>query len=398
MSPQNTTEPDTNGIKDYATHWKATLLGEDFWKDAEDWNKDTNDEIDTGKSINSTTRCPSSTSSPNLLIRKFRTDHDQALHTRFPFNIGPEQAQTPAQTPQATPSIVTTSADADDGEEVEVAPPGPGKRSRRFSMNDAFGVSVNTLTRRGSPSLLSGSRVLELSRNSRSQSRSNNLLRSSSVAADVRRSNSMIRSTLNRLSRKKKKVDEDNDEEQEQEVEVETEDESPALPNYPDDQATPANPLMEFRGGILWAALPKDRRALGIDVFWPIPVESSRDKKGKEKKLKYRTTGDKQESPPNEAKENGKEKEVEQEEDDSIFHIDNMAPLCMFRNLRVLKITGMMQSYQMYIFQAAWLNPHLGDLEIGMALPPRLNRHYKWPYIKGGWRLDKRTYAEPTYQ
>ncbi|KAL4805301.1 hypothetical protein BDV18DRAFT_160962 [Aspergillus unguis] len=368
-------EPDANDILDYPGHWKATLLGEDFWKDAEVWNKNTNDEIEA--------------------------DHDQSLHTRFPFNIGPDEGPTQIQ---RVPSITITAADPDD-EEVVSAPPAleTGKRSRRFSMNDAF--SLNSLAGRSNTSLFSGSRVLELGRHSRSRSRPNNSVRSSSITADFRRSNSMIRSTFNRFVKKKvvDEVDEEVEkggEEQDDGAAIETEDPIPVLPMYGPDQATPMNPLIEFRGGVLWTALPKDRQTLGLDVFWPIPVDKSHANNNgdKEYKLQYRVTGEKQSQPPSE--ENGNEENELSEDDEEqppIFHIDNMAPLCMFRNLRVLKITGMMQSYQMYIFQAAWLNPHLEELEIGMALPPRLSRRYKWPYIKGGWRLNKATYGEPVY-
>jgi hypothetical protein len=40
-----------NDIDDFPAHWKATLLGEEFWKDAERWNRDTNDRIETGKPL-----------------------------------------------------------------------------------------------------------------------------------------------------------------------------------------------------------------------------------------------------------------------------------------------------------------------------------------------------------
>lgn len=41
--------PKTNRIEDFSDHWKATLLGDEFWKDAEDWNKETNNKIEAGK-------------------------------------------------------------------------------------------------------------------------------------------------------------------------------------------------------------------------------------------------------------------------------------------------------------------------------------------------------------
>ncbi|KAL4994858.1 hypothetical protein BDV10DRAFT_197190 [Aspergillus recurvatus] len=347
-------ESKTNGIDNFPAHWKATLLGEAFWKDAENWNRETNDRIEAA--------------------------HDQSLHTRFPFNIGPEQAQT-----QRAPSIVTTAAN-------EVVEAVPQRRSRRFSMSDALNQSVNSSTARSGSTVYPPSRILELGlgRRSRSRSRSNNRARSSSVTADVRRSNSMIRSTFNRLSGRRKAKGEEGESIDEiefelDELELEPPEPSNAIPIFHPDQATPANPLMEFRGGALWAALPKDRRILGLDVFWPIlskqPTES--DIKASENKPKTETLSE--------------DGDKDDEKEPAVLPIDEMAPLCTFRNLRALKITGMMQSYQMYIFQAAWLNTNLEELEIGMALPPRLRRGYKWPYIKGGWRLNKASYAEPVY-
>ncbi|KAL3457926.1 hypothetical protein BJX64DRAFT_280254 [Aspergillus heterothallicus] len=320
-------EPKTNEINDFPAHWKATLLGEDFWKDAEDWNKDTNAQIEAGNF--------------DFL------EHEQNLHTRFPFNIGAEQV------PRA-PSIVTTAADSDDAGETATTE----KRNRRFSMSDALGLGRFP------------------SSNSRSRSRSNNRGRSSSVTPDVRRSNSLLRSTFNRMSLRMR---EKNEEEEEEEGGEDFPLEEPVvvIPTFSPDQATPTNPLMEFRGGALWAALPKDRRSLGIDVFWPIP----REENVRDEKENVKQTGE----------------DEEEEEKPTIFPIDEMAPVCMFRNLRVLKITGMMQSYQMYIFQAAWLNTNLDELEIGMALSPRLRRGYKWPYIKGGWQLNKTNMEEPVY-
>lgn len=298
-------------------------------------------------------------------------DHNSSLHTRFPFNIGPEQ--TP---PPRAPSIITAAVDSD----CEVDAVVPEKRSRRFSMSDA--LTVSTFTERSGSSLFASNRFLALGRQSRSdsRSRSNNLGRSSSVTADVRRSNSMIRSTFNRLNHRKKMRDEGEGEEEELERHVK--ERATATLTFPPDQATPANPLMEFRGGALWEAIPRDRRILGLDVFWPVQT----DKLMREMKKDSKCNQNKRDS-----------SEGEEDEEPTIFPINEMAPLCMFRNLRILKLTGMMQSYQMYIFQAAWLNTNIEELEIGMTLAPRLRRGYKWPFMKGDWRLDKATYGEPVY-
>lgn len=126
--------------------------------------------------------------------------------------------------------------------------------------------------------------------------------------------------------------------------------------------ATPENPLMGFRGGAVWSCISRNRRELGLDTFWAT---------------------DERPAP----------------EGETILPIESLAPLCEFRNLRVLKLTGMVQSYQKYIWQAAWLNTELEELEVEMILPPRLRRGFmgKWPYIKGGWELRTAHYGEPVY-
>ena len=49
------------------------------------------------------------------------------------------------------------------------------------------------------------------------------------------------------------------------------------------------------------------------------------------------------------------------------FPPQDLSPLCLYRQLRSLKITGMMQSYQSYIWLVVWLNPQLADLTLEMA-------------------------------
>ena len=51
----------------------------------------------------------------------------------------------------------------------------------------------------------------------------------------------------------------------------------------------------------------------------------------------------------------------------NVFPPQDLAPLCLFRDLRSLKITGMMQSYQWNIWLVVWLNPQLTDLTLEMA-------------------------------
>lgn len=142
------------------------------------------------------------------------------------------------------------------------------------------------------------------------------------------------------------------------------------------DEATPEKPLLEFRGGETWERLTDDRHSLGLDVFWPQELDD------KENISDIDNTNDSKTEPAL-----------------IMLDLEQMSPLCLFRNLRSLKIIGMMQSYQKYIWQAAWLNIDLEELELGMALHPRIrkNKTGDWPFIKGGWKLNKVHYAEPVY-
>ena len=64
-----------------------------------------------------------------------------------------------------------------------------------------------------------------------------------------------------------------------------------------------------------------------------------------------------------------------------------LEPLCDFRGLRELKITGMLDSYQSIIWQAAWLCPQLESLTLEMVLPPEAEpiRQLAWRAIEPGW-------------
>ncbi|RLM01704.1 hypothetical protein CFD26_109030 [Aspergillus turcosus] len=284
---------ETSRIEDFSSHWKATLLGEAFWRDAERFNQPINDSIEA--------------------------NHSSTLHLRFPFNLTPATQLPPIE---------------DVAKEAEVE---KKQRRRRFSMSDALGLNSFSNAR----SSLSQSRLFDLSK-SRSQSRSPT--RAPSISSETRRRRFLLRTPFNMASsRRNERI------------------ESVLATPTPQEPGTPARPLIYFRGGTTWNHLPKDLAALGIDVFWPV-------REG-------------------------------QDVEDNILEIEEIAPLCQFRNLRVLKITGMMQSYQKYIWQAAWLNTDLEELELGMALEPRIRRRAskRWPYIKGGWMLDTAHHSEPVY-
>ena len=51
----------------------------------------------------------------------------------------------------------------------------------------------------------------------------------------------------------------------------------------------------------------------------------------------------------------------------TVFALQDLSPLCLYRELRTLKITGMMQNYQSTLWLVVWLNPHLTDLSLEMA-------------------------------
>ena len=51
----------------------------------------------------------------------------------------------------------------------------------------------------------------------------------------------------------------------------------------------------------------------------------------------------------------------------TVFPSQDLSPLCLYRELRSLKITGMMQNYQSMLWLVVWLNPHLTDLSLEMV-------------------------------
>jgi hypothetical protein len=124
--------------------------------------------------------------------------------------------------------------------------------------------------------------------------------------------------------------------------------------------ATPVKPIQFFRGGPSWGELPRSKAALGLDLFSSIE---------------------------------------EEEKDDGILAIIELKPLCEFRNLRSLKLTGMLRSYQVYIWQAVWLNPNLEALHLAMALEPGILsiQSTEWKQIKTGWNMSGKQYADPVY-
>lgn len=128
------------------------------------------------------------------------------------------------------------------------------------------------------------------------------------------------------------------------------------------EKATPKNPISNFRGGVAWDDLPRNKKALELDLYWPYESDA---------------------------------------ETMECLHLVELEPLCHFLGLRSLKLVGMMQSYQTYIWKAAWLNLNLDELELGMALEPEIissQRAGHWKLIEEGWEMDKKISGPPVYQ
>ena len=79
----------------------------------------------------------------------------------------------------------------------------------------------------------------------------------------------------------------------------------------------------------------------------------------------------------------------------------DLLPLCNFRRLRSLKLTGMLESYQEIIFRTCWLNPELWSLTLVMALDPELTTREskEWKSIEGkDWQMNEYQKVDKTYQ
>lgn len=108
------------------------------------------------------------------------------------------------------------------------------------------------------------------------------------------------------------------------------------------------HPIVHFRPQ-LWRHLDKARDALNLDLFWPQKLEQLAE---------------------NDEEEEGEENQCHK----NSFPSQGLLPLCEFRNLRSLRLGGMLQSYQTYIWRTCWLNPNLEELILEMALEPTINQ------------------------
>lgn len=72
--------------------------------------------------------------------------------------------------------------------------------------------------------------------------------------------------------------------------------------------------------------------------------------------------------------------------------------LTSFKNLRCLRVSGMLKSYQKKLFQAIWQMEHLEDLQLRMAEEPRISPEAELAFcpIEQGWSplaKESRNYA-----
>ncbi|CRL27451.1 unnamed protein product [Penicillium camemberti] len=94
-----------------------------------------------------------------------------------------------------------------------------------------------------------------------------------------------------------------------------------------------------------------------------------------------------------------KEPEVEIEIRITIPSEEGLRPLVEFRNLRVLRLTGMFQSYQSIIWQVVWLNLQLTTLELEMAVELDIKKPGPrgWKPITDGWVMNVKEFGAPVY-
>ena len=111
------------------------------------------------------------------------------------------------------------------------------------------------------------------------------------------------------------------------------------------------HPIVHFRPQ-LWRHLDKARDTLNLDLFWPLRLEEL------------------VENEDDDEEEDGEENQY----DKTCFPAEGLLPLCEFRNLRSIRLGGMLQSYQTCIWRACWLNPGLEELILEMALEPTINQ------------------------
>ncbi|KKY15706.1 hypothetical protein UCRPC4_g06207 [Phaeomoniella chlamydospora] len=106
-----------------------------------------------------------------------------------------------------------------------------------------------------------------------------------------------------------------------------------------------------------WPLLERDRTKLDLDLFWPQKFHHGAGSQS--------------------------------DDDDNEFPLEELRPILEFRNLKSLRLTGLLSSYQKYIWEACWLNSGLEDLTIEMALEPELLGDWRknWKLMDGNWKV-----------
>ncbi|PGH28042.1 hypothetical protein AJ80_00297 [Polytolypa hystricis UAMH7299] len=159
-----------------------------------------------------------------------------------------------------------------------------------------------------------------------------------------------------------------------------------------DDKDGYTRPILEFHGSVAeWKRLDNSKRdKVYLDLFWPVTQRSGGMSMSMGMgmglpSLKHQNNSTSSESVPDIGT--------------TTFPLDSLRPLCNFRNLKSLKLTGMTQSYQRYIWETVWLNPELEELLLEMALEPCIRRTYSkaWPSIKGDWVAGRAEKARGSY-
>lgn len=130
---------------------------------------------------------------------------------------------------------------------------------------------------------------------------------------------------------------------------------SVTTPSIRPDLGDAGHPILHFRPQ-LWRHLDKARDTLNLDLFWPLKFEE--------------LVENDDDNDDDEEEEDGEENQY----DKNSFPLEGLLPLCEFRNLRSIRIGGMLQSYQISIWRACWLNPGLEELILEMALEPTINQ------------------------
>ncbi|KPI45694.1 uncharacterized protein AB675_511 [Cyphellophora attinorum] len=132
-----------------------------------------------------------------------------------------------------------------------------------------------------------------------------------------------------------------------------------------------SKPIEHFRPR-LFKELDRKQSILKLDLFWSISMKEN----GLNPRAKFLLPEDDSDHD-------------DPAGDDHIFPIHELEPLVSFRNLKVLQLCGMMQSYQPVIWRVVWANPNLEVLTLEMSLPPLFNTNTNHPnrVIDSNWTI-----------